>query len=800
MGSRRTTMTDDAGHYVFYLAPGLYSVRFDHGFYRASAVENVRVSPGAESEVDMTMEFVPLPPEGHFVTGVPVPMETPRIPSVWKLEKTTPRLRPSFPEALAWEPYLETDAEGHASWSFPLANQNAMWKLSVMASSADGRVGFADCEIHSFQPLSVDFDLPKVLTEGDEISPPVLLRNHLDRPLSVDLEIAPAASLRFMDSSSGRVAISSLGLAREVFRIRALAPSKEAGIRVSVGSNEASDDIAKSSLVRTNGREFVHTTLTLLKEATSIKANFPGSALADTRQAELRIYPSLMAHAIESVSAVMKLPDGGAEAIISSGYPSLLLLKYLEQYEGPSAARTALSTKARRQVKVAYDNILGFRQATGGFSWGSKRSDVALTAYVLRFIEGARDVIKVDKKVLFDAKAWLLANQEENGHWKWSGGSGAKDGERSLSLTALVTRVLATQDRLAARRALRYISKRMDDIDEPYTLANSTLAALELGDHETAGRGVTRLQGLARTEVGKTFWRLQERSPFYGWGLAGRIEATALAVQALFSASEAGIPVDVDLIRQGLIFLLESKDRDGVWHTTQATALTVESLLILHASLSREPMSPGSIDVLVNGKLETTMPLPEPDLLANPIHLDLTTALASNANIVEVHGNVGNDATVELTTVYHRPWMSHAPSESDGPLHLSVSFDKTVAGIGEPVTCKVRVEHTGLHEPGMMIAEIGLPPGVDVERASLERVFPDYSEGLFRYEILPDHLLVTMWNQEGGSQFEFTFRPQLEIRAQSAPSILWDYYNPETRVDVPPVRFVVLPKDRIVPP
>jgi hypothetical protein len=40
-------------------------------------------------------------------------------------------------------------------------------------------------------------------------------------------------------------------------------------------------------------------------------------------------------------------------------------------------------------------------------------------------------------------------------------------------------------------------------------------------------------------------------------------------------------------------------------------------------------------------------------------------------------------------------------------------------------------------------------------------------------------------------QFEFTFRPRLGLKAQSAPSVLYDYYNPEARAVEKPVAFDV---------
>jgi hypothetical protein len=90
----------------------------------------------------------------------------------------------------------------------------------------------------------------------------------------------------------------------------------------------------------------------------------------------------------------------------------------------------------------------------------------------------------------------------------------------------------------------------------------------------------------------------------------------------------------------------------------------------------------------------------------------------------------------------------------------------------------------------MMLAEIGLPPGVDVDRESLERTLGTKA-GLFRYEIRPDRIVAYLWPRTGGSDFQFRFRARYGIDAKTPPSVLYDYYNPDEQVIQPPTRFVV---------
>ena len=91
----------------------------------------------------------------------------------------------------------------------------------------------------------------------------------------------------------------------------------------------------------------------------------------------------------------------------------------------------------------------------------------------------------------------------------------------------------------------------------------------------------------------------------------------------------------------------------------------------------------------------------------------------------------------------------------------------------------------------MMLAEIGLPPGADVDRASLETAMKSSGWTINQYDVLPDRVIVYLWSRAGGVDFSFKFRPRFALTAKTAPSIVYDYYNPEARALIAPTTFVV---------
>ena len=130
-------------------------------------------------------------------------------------------------------------------------------------------------------------------------------------------------------------------------------------------------------------------------------------------------------------------------------------------------------------------------------------------------------------------------------------------------------------------------------------------------------------------------------------------------------------------------------------------------------------------------------------------------------------------------------------TEEASALRLTAAFDKNDAKINDEIACHVKAEPVGLRGYGMMLAEIGLPPGAEVDRASLENAMKSSDWGLSQYDVLPDRVVVYLWPRAGGVDFNFKFRPRFAAMAKTAPSTIYDYYNPEARAVVAPATFVV---------
>jgi hypothetical protein len=142
-------------------------------------------------------------------------------------------------------------------------------------------------------------------------------------------------------------------------------------------------------------------------------------------------------------------------------------------------------------------------------------------------------------------------------------------------------------------------------------------------DMQRRAQARASLAELAHPEGSSTYWNLETNtSPFYGWGNAGRLETTALAVQALAALSDQNQQAN-EQVSRGVQYLLSHKDPYQIWYSTHATLAAVEALAT--AIPAGNDKGEGSKAILtVNGHQGTSVDLPAAKDVVGAIAVDLT--------------------------------------------------------------------------------------------------------------------------------------------------------------------------------
>lgn len=795
-----TGRSDENGEFLLINLPsGKYKVTAQYNGFQTYRIDNVVVSSmnlvqikitlevaGVTTTVDVTSDVVILNTQSSSISKTVTKSESRAITGFLENNKNvpsfTPRLREYFPETLLWQPELITDKYGKAELNFKLGDNLTTWKLYAVGSTETGEIGLVEKEFQTFQPFFAELDPPRILTEGDEIALSVPIRNYTDKRQKVAVSMAANDWSKNLNGAAQNIEVAANASTNAIFNFQAILPVTDGKQKVTALAKGDGDAIEKPVTVRPNGKEIVETEANLFEKEASFNVNFPANAFPNNRKTEIKIYPNMLTHVAESVEGLLKRPYGCGEQTTSSTYPNLMILKIEKELKKNIDPK--IKTQAKIYLNDGYKRLLNYPTDGGGFSYWGKTDppNSALTAYIIRFLHDAEGFTEVDKSVIERAENWLLAEQKADGSWESNKGNTEVSTAyilRSLSLTAGTD----TEKRKALQAAVGFFQKRFETINDAFVLANLALASQEIGDPVMAQKAVEKLRNLAQTDNESVYWSTPN-TPFYGWGTTANIETTALVVQVFLNSADEK---NNSQISRGLSFLLKNKDRYGVWYSTQTTVNVLDALILVQKMrMNREKNADEKAEIYINGKKAQEFAVSDSGL-NNPIIFDASEFLTADNNRIEI--KTSGDLNLTMAQIVSKHYLRWSDGREDSRyFDLKVDFDKLQAKIGEEISCNVQLKRKDSRY-GMILAEIGLLPGADVDRASLEKA---QLEGLFsRYDILPDRIIIYLWSSSVGTEFNFKFRPRFGLNAQTAPSLVYDYYNEEAKDALAPQRFEV---------
>jgi hypothetical protein len=220
-----------------------------------------------------------------------------------------PRLRQYFPETLYWAPEVVTDEDGFVALEIPMADSITTWRLTALASSQDGQLGFTTQGVRVFQDFFVDIDLPVSLTQGDEISIPVGVFNYLPEAQEVRLEVQKEDWFELLGEGEQTLTIASNDIEVVYFPIRVIDFGRQ-GFQVTAWGEMMSDAIRREVAVVPDGKEIRASESDWLRESKEIALDIPAEAVSGTPYVEIKVYPGVMAQAVEGLEKILRLPHG----------------------------------------------------------------------------------------------------------------------------------------------------------------------------------------------------------------------------------------------------------------------------------------------------------------------------------------------------------------------------------------------------------------------------------------------------------------------------------------------------------
>ncbi|MBN1259208.1 MAG: hypothetical protein JXB35_00870, partial [Anaerolineae bacterium] len=759
--------------------------------------------PGMEGEwlIDEELAFdvaeeAPMAQEKEMPVATPAPT-TGEAPA----RAEAPRLRQLFGETMAWIPELVTDDDGALELALPLYDNITTWRLTALAHSQDGRLGATTVGLRVFQDFFVDFDLPYAMTQNDEVALPIAVYNYLEEAQTVRLELEEDSWFELLDEAEKTLTIGANDV--EVVRFRIKVTATQGRFRPTVWAyGEKMSDATTSThdvIITPDGKPFELTWSDRLEDGMERTVEIPDTAAPGAAQIEVKIYPGIMSQVVEGMDAILQMPYGCFEQTSSTTYPNVLVLDYM-QTTGQTTPEIQL--KAEQYINLGYQRLTTFEVSGGGFSlFGDNPPDRMLTAYgLMEFTDMAR-VFPIDPAFVDRAAQWLIAQQDSDGSWENDRGlvheqTWANLGNDRVPVTAYISWALtyAGYAEGPAERGLAYIREHAHQVDDPYAIAlvANALVAAEPGESFTA-QTLERLAALATVEGDIAYWDSGIATMMGSEGKTGSLETTALAAYAFLQAD--AYP---DLANQALLYLIQQKDPNGTWYSTQATILALKALL--KSATAGGERTNATVTVSVNGGQSD--PIEVTPETYDVVRVLTFSDVGPGDNVIRIDVDGEGSLMAQITTRFYLPW-SEIPvtGPDDAVMTIDVAYDRTTLAVDDMIAVQVTVT---LNEPGAVdwaLVDLGTPPGFTVLPEALQaRINHDldlpeeYPGGrVKKYELTGRQVLVYLQNLTYGEPltFEYALRARFPVKAQAPASRTYDYYNPDARGEQQPVIITV---------
>ena len=349
----------------------------------------------------------------------------------------------------------------------------------------------------------------------------------------------------------------------------------------------------------------------------------------------------------------------------------------------------------------------------------------------------------------------------------------------------------------AVQRAIEYIRGRVKDGLDPYVLALAANALVAVDPKDEGARKL--LENLvARAESdpkGNSYWRSSISTFMGGGGDSANIETTALAVIALLRSGQ-----HPEVAESALNYLVSQRDRFGAYHTTQSTVLALKALTLaaqmggsqggdakVGAELAEADLAEADLG---DGRRETLAVTEENATVVQQVRFDDLQPGRAYDLALSVSGKRG--VQYQVITEYYVPWSDVAKEPAgERALRIDVTYDRSEITVNDTVGVTAEVELLAEGQAGMVLVDLGVPPGFTPLSEDLDRLVEDGT--VDRYELTGRQILFYLTDVPQGEVYRLEYRLQARfpLRAQAPASQAYDYYTPQNQDTRPPQRITV---------
>jgi hypothetical protein len=690
---------------------------------------------------------------------------------------TEPTIRKEFKDTAFWQPDAVTGADGKATVQFKLPDNLTTWRATARAVTADTRVGSAVQKVISRKDVIMRLEMPRFLTEGDNVVISGVVHNFLpqDKSTKITLELQGA---QLNGSASETVTIPRNGEYRVDWKVSAQQPGDLRLLAKALTDTE-SDAVEMTMPIVPHGlKQTMGGAVTLTQNDGEQTQTFNLPMHPDIQATSLRIEaaPSLAGTLFGALDYLTSFPYGCTEQTMSSFLPDVIVAQALKDV--PSA-KIRDTNDLPKKVQRGLDRLYSYQHGDGGWGWWKDDStDPFMTAYVLDGLTlASRNGFPVEdwrtERARGKLSSMLDANKRDNGN--------PIDPEtRAYMIYSL------SQTGQADSKYLEELYSNRNQL-QPYGRALLALALKDKGDNR-AGEIANQIESSAHVTDYEADWKTNRLND-YGRPVVLDVETTALSLKAL-----ARISPQSPLLPKAARWLVGNRRNGYYWLSTKETAFAIYGLTD-YLKVSQELSPDYSFEVWVNGNQVLSQRITSAS--APPVLVIKKGAEVGANNQVKIvkHGRgalyvtsaleyfTGDDevqpqssADLKLTREYLRLRVSE---NSDGKSSWKVEPLAGELRSGDMIVARLKVQ--GARGQYLMI-EDPIPAGAEqvgrVNGLSLSYADNDWTDWYSQREFRDNRTVLFVDYFDGSATFQYAMRVEVPGDFRVAPARVELMYQP----------------------
>lgn len=462
-------------------------------------------------------------------------------------------VRTIFEDLAYWNPEIRTDKNGSAKVSFTLPDNLTTWVFAAVGATRSTQVGQSTREIQVAKDIVVRPILPNILRQDDEIVLSAYVHNFTEQDHVFKLGLRfDSGEVRLPDKQKTITAKNAEQFFWTVDPKKANPAAKLTFSALAEDNEKMADIVTKEIPVEAFG--FWETAAATGDGERDFSLQIAADSDKDKSEIELSVAASLVGTLPSAMKYLVQYPYGCVEQTTSRLVPALIAKKNQALFADALAGK-----KIDDIINEGLKRLKSLQGADGGWGWwGEESSDPFTTAYVVEYLQTARQLGYVvnenmlsEVKTFFESDSYFDAVSEEDVPY---------DKKEDMVARTYALSILGSDK---GKKKLDKLSGLSADV-----LAYAVLANIRNGYADARKNGLDQLKAMAEKQGAGAFWQGGDKTRF------GSIDAsTALVVRAL-SQTEG----NRDLMVEGVRYLTKNRQKN-YWSNTFATAQVIQALV-----------------------------------------------------------------------------------------------------------------------------------------------------------------------------------------------------------------------------